>query len=175
MHHVIWIFAVILAVSAGWLDWRSRRIPNWLTVSGFLIGLALNTAVWGWQGAQTALAGAALPLVVLLPVVLLRGLGAGDWKLMGALGGVLGWKQIFLVLLVTIFVAGAIAVGQMIHQRRVRKTLANLWELVRGFFIFGLRPHPELSLENPAAMTFPFGVAVAAATLLCYGVAAVGL
>lgn len=175
MHHVIWIFAVILAVSAGWLDWRSRRIPNWLTVSGFLIGLAFNTAVWGWQGTRIALTGAALPLVVLLPVVLLRGLGAGDWKLMGALGGVLGWKQIFLVLLVTIFVAGTIAVGQMIHQRRARKTLANLWELVRGFFIFGLRPHPELSLENPAAMTFPFGVAVAAATLLCYGVAAVGL
>jgi len=175
MHHVIWIFAVMVAVWAGWLDWRSRRIPNWLTVSGFLIGLALNTAVWGWQGTQIALAGAALPLAVLLPVVLLRGLGAGDWKLMGALGAVLGWQQIFLVLLVTIFVAGAIAVGQMIRQRRVRKTLANLWELVRGFFIFGLRPHPELSLENPAAMTFPFGVAVAAATLLCYGVAAVGL
>lgn len=172
---MIWILAVILAAWAGWLDWRTRRIPNWATVSGFLIGLALNTAVWGWQGTQIALAGAALALIILLPVVLLRGLGAGDWKLMGALGAVLGWRQILLVLFVTVFVAGIIATAQMIRQRRVRKTLSNLWELVRGFFIFGLRPHPELSLENPTAMTFPFGVAVAAATLLCYGAAAVGL
>jgi prepilin peptidase CpaA len=175
MGHMIWIFAVIVAAWAGWLDWRSRRIPNWLTVPAFFAGLAANSIAWGWHGAKEALAGAALPLALLLPPVLLRGLGAGDWKLMGALGAVLGWKQILLVLLVTIFVAGIIAVGQMIRQRRVRRTLANLWELVRGFFIFGVRPHPELSLENPAAMTFPFGVAAAAATLLCYGAAVVGL
>jgi len=175
MHHVIWILAVILAALAGWLDWRTRRIPNWLTFSGFLLGLAANTVVAGWEGAKFALAGAALPLIVLLPAVLLRGLGAGDWKLMGALGAMLGWRQILSVLFVTVFVAGIIATAQMIRQRRVQKTLSNLWELVRGFFIFGLRPHPELSVENPAAMTFPFGVAVAAATLLCYGAAAVGL
>lgn len=172
---MIWILAVILAAWAGWIDWRSRRIPNWLTLSGFLLGLGANTVVGGWEGAKLALAGAALPLIVLLPAVLLRGLGAGDWKLMGALGAVLGWRQILLVLFVTVFVAGIIATAQMIRQRRVRKTLSNLWDLVCGFFIFGLRPHPELSLENPAAVTFPFGVAVAAATLLCYGAAAVGL
>jgi hypothetical protein len=45
---------------------------------------------------------------------------------------------------------------------------------VRGFFVFGLKPHPEINLENPAASTLPFGVAVAAATLLCCGAVLAG-
>ena len=170
----MWILAVVLAIWAGWLDWKSRRIPNWLTVTGLGVGLAANTLVWRWQGAKTALAGAALALLVLLPVVLLRGLGAGDWKLMGALGAFLGGKQILFVLPVTIFVAAVLALGQMVRQKRVRTTLANLWELVRGFFVFGLRPNREFSIDNPQSATLPFGVAAAAATALCYVVAAVG-
>lgn len=166
---------MILGVAAGWLDWRNRRIPNWLTVPFFFVGLAANSVAWGWHGAKDVLAGAGLALVVLLPPVLLRGLGAGDWKLMGALGALLGWGQILLVLVVTILVAGVIAVGQMIREKRTWTTLVNLWELVRGFVVFGLRPHPELSLQNPASSTLPFGVAAAAATLLCYGIAVVGL
>ncbi len=175
MGHISWIFAVIVAAWAGWLDWRSRRIPNWLTVPAFFAGLAGNSIAWGWHGAKEALAGAAVPLALLLPPVLLRGLGAGDWKLMGALGAILGWRRVLLVLLATLFVAGFIALGQMIRHRRVRTTVVNLWELVRGFFIFGLRPNPEFSLDNPRSATLPFGVAAAAATLLCYGAAVVGL
>jgi len=170
----MWILAMTLAAVAGWSDWKSRRIPNWLTLSGFLVGLGANTLAWRWEGTKTALAGSALALLLLLPAVLLRGLGAGDWKLMGALGAILGWKQMVLVLLASIFLAALIALGQMIGQKRVRTTLTNLWELVRGFFIFGLRPHPELTIDNPRSATLPFGVAAAVATVLCYGLIAVG-
>ncbi len=171
----MWILAVLLAVWAGWLDWRSRRIPNWLTIPALIVGLAGHSLAGGWNGAKVALAGAALPLVVLLPVVLLRGLGAGDWKLMGALGALLGWMQILLVLLVSVLLAGLLAMVQLVRQKRVATTLANLWELVRGFFVFGLYPHPEITLDNPTSSSVPFGVAAAAATLLCYGVIAARL
>jgi len=77
--------AVLLALLAGWTDWRSRRIPNWLTVPGFFIGLTVNTVAGGWLGLKIALLGAGLGLLVLLPFVLVRSLGAGDWKLAGAL------------------------------------------------------------------------------------------
>jgi len=174
MPHVFWILAVILTVWAGWLDWRSRRIPNWLTIPALIVGLGVNTIAAGWGGAKVALAGAGLPLLLLLPVVLLRGLGAGDWKLMGALGALLGWAQILLVLLATILLAGLFALVQLVRRRRVGATLTNLWELVQGFFVFGLTPHPAINLDNPGATSVPFGVAAAVATVLCYGILALG-
>lgn len=169
-----WLLAVVFALGAGWLDWRSRRIPNWLTVTGFGAGVCLYSIASGWRGALTALEGAGLMLAILLPVVLLRGLGAGDWKLMGSLGAVLGWRRVLEVLLSSLLLAGVLALVQMVRQKRVRSTLANLWELLRGFFIFGLRPNPEINLDNPVAKSVPFGVAAAMATVLCYGVVVAG-
>jgi prepilin peptidase CpaA len=173
--YIIWGLAIGLAVLAGWIDWRSRRLPNWLTVSGFSVGIIANTAFFGWAGFKSAFIGAGIALAVLLPVVLLRGLGAGDWKLMGALGAIVGREESWQLLLVTIIVAGLLAIGQMIWQRRVRVTLRNLWELIRGFFVFGLKPHPEINLDNAGASTLPFGVAAAAATLLCWGAVLAGI
>ena len=175
MAYIIWGFAIALTLLAGWIDWRSRRLPNWLTVSGFSIGIIANAAFFHWAGVKDALIGAGIPMVILLPVVLLRGLGAGDWKLMGALGAIVGRDEILHVLVVTILFAGLIAFGQMIWQKRVLVTLRNLWELVRGFFIFGLKPNPEFNLDNAGASALPFGVAAAAATLLCWGAAVAGI
>jgi Flp pilus assembly protein protease CpaA len=85
--------AVALALIAGWTDWRSRRIPNWLTVPGLLIGVSVNALIGGWAGLKTSLLGAGLGLLLLLlPFVFLRSLGAGDWKLAGALGAFVGWE-----------------------------------------------------------------------------------
>jgi len=169
MHReTIWVVALVLAGMAGWIDWRTRRIPNWLTVSGFAAGIAANAITAQWGGVADSLKGAGLALLLLLPAVLLRGLGAGDWKLMGALGASLGTKSLLVVLTVTIFLAGCWGGVQMIRQRRVRTTLANLWELVRGFVIYGLRPHPEINLDQTGALRLPFGTVTAIATLLCF-------
>jgi len=169
MHEVVWIAALVFAAWAGWLDWRSRRIPNWLTVPGLVVGLAANTAVAGWAGTKASLGGAGLALGLLLPFVVLRGLGAGDWKLMGALGAFLGPKQILVVLLGTILISGMMAVVQITRRRRVMATLANLRELLYAFVTFGLRAHQVITLDNPKMLTLPFGVAAAVATLIWYG------
>lgn len=173
MGNFTWFPAMVLALWAGWWDWRSSRIPNWLTVTGLLTGLASHSILGGWNGAKIALVGAALPLVVLLPPVLLRGLGAGDWKLMGALGALLGWPRILSVLLASVFLAGLLAVAQLVREKRVKTALGNLWKLISGFFFYGLYPHPDISLDNPTSSSVPFGVAAAAGTLLCYVATAV--
>ncbi len=162
-----WILALCFVALAGWFDWRSRRIPNWLTLPGLLLGLALNTLAWGAPGIKSALAGAGLSLVVLLPFVLLRGLGAGDWKLMGALGALLGFPLIVLVLFGTVFVTGVMAAVQITRLNRWRATLRNLLELLRAALTFKVFPHPRISLDNPGMMSLPFGVAAAVATTLC--------
>jgi prepilin peptidase CpaA len=165
---VIWMLALALVLSAAWMDCRTRKIPNWLTVPALLIGFTVHIMIAGWPGAKTSLEGAGVALGLLLPLVLLRGLGAGDWKLMGALGAFLGPVLLLFVLLGSVLVAGLMGIVQVMRTRRVKETMRNLSVLVRGFLSFGLRKNPQISLDNPGLLKLPFGVAVAAATVICY-------
>jgi hypothetical protein len=54
------------------------------------------------------------------------------------------------------------------QTKRVKETLKNIVELVRGFAVFGFRPNPKISLDNPGLLKIPFGVAVAASTAVCF-------
>jgi len=164
----LWAAVLVLAGMAAWVDWRSRRIPNWLTVTGVALGFTLNTFLWGWNGAKSSLGGLVVILVLLLPLVVLRGLGAGDWKLMGALGAMVGIKQVLRMLVATVLIAGLMAMVQITLRKRWRASLGNLGELAKGSFVFGLRPHPVISLDNPTLLTLPFGVAAGIAAAVCY-------
>jgi prepilin peptidase CpaA len=158
--------ALGLAVIAGWGDWRYRRIPNYLTVPALGAGILLNGIFAGWHGALESLEGASLGLAILLPAVLLRGLGAGDWKLVGALGALVGPLTICVILVFTAMIGGVMALIAMIRERRVVSTFLNLWILVQGLLFFGIRPDPEISLDNPSLLKIPFGVATAIASVL---------
>jgi prepilin peptidase CpaA len=163
-----WIPAILVASCAGVLDWRYRRIPNWLTFSGLAAGVGVNTIVGGWQGVRGSLLGALLGLGLLLPFVLVRSLGAGDWKLAGALGACLGPRQLISVLVGTILLAGIMALAVVIWTGRWKQTLRNIAHLVGA--VFRLRmPGFEVSLDNPASAKIPFGVAMSA-TVVLYGI-----
>ena len=157
--------AVALALIAGWTDWRSRRIPNWLTVPGFFVGIAANVLMNGLAGLKTSLLGAGLGLAVLLPFVLLRSLGAGDWKLAGALGAFVGWEAILNLLMGSVLVAGVMALGLVIYKRRFKETMRNIGRLLGSMFMLRL-PGAEVSLDNPQSLKVPYGVALALTTLL---------
>jgi len=161
----IWLLAVIIAAIAGWTDWRSRRIPNWLTVPALALGIAINSVLHGWPGAKSSLLGAALGLGLLLPFVLIRSLGAGDWKLVGALGAFLGPAHLIAVLFATVLVAGVMALALIVYKGRVRQTLRNMGHMIASIFSLHL-PGPAVSLDNPEALKVPFGVAVAVAVIL---------
>jgi len=163
----VWALALLVALWAGWLDWKFRRIPNWLTVSGFFLGLGINGIVSGWGGIKGGLEGAGIALAVLIAPVALRGIGAGDLKLMIALGACLGPWKFLNVLLVSIFIAGAMAIVEMVRRRRVKETFNNLVMLVRAFVTFGMGARESLvTLDDPGSLRLPFGVAIALAMLV---------
>jgi len=162
---VVWLLPALFAAIAGFTDWRSRRIPNWLTVCGLVLGILVNSLTRGWPGAKESLLGAGLGLLLLLPFVLLRSLGAGDWKLVGALGAFLGPSRLITVLFATVLVAGLMALVLVIWKRRLGRTLRNIARMFAAVFSFHL-PGPEVSLDNPEALKIPFGVAAAIAVIL---------
>jgi len=164
----IWFVTLGLVLCAGYTDWRTRRIANWLTVSGLVLGIILNSILGGWRGAVTSLEGAGLALGLLLPLVLLRGLGAGDWKLMGAVGAMMGWSAMLTVLIISCLITGVVALIQVIFTGRLIITVKNMGTLLKGFVIYGLKPNAEISLDNPALAKLPFGTCVAVGTALCF-------
>ena len=168
MRPLILAGAVLLAMAAGWTDLRSRRIPNWLTVPGLAIGIAVNTVLGGWSGLKASLLGAALGLGLLLPFVLLRALGAGDWKLAGALGSFTGPAMLIDLLLASVFVAGVMAVALVIYKGRVLQTLRNIGHILVSLVTFRL-PGSRVSLDNPDSLKVPYGVALAL-TVMLYGI-----
>src|SRR5260370_41188244 len=86
----IWMLALGVTLLAGWVDFRTRKIPNWLTVPALILGIGVRILAAGWPGAKASLEGAGRGLVLLLPFVLCRGLGGADRQAVGGGGALLG-------------------------------------------------------------------------------------
>jgi len=164
----VWTLAIVLTLIAAVVDFRTRRIPNWLTVPALVAGITMHAATAGWPGAKFSLEGAGLALALALPLVLLRALGAGDWKLVGVVGACLGPILVLFVLFGSILVSGLMAMVELMRAGRTKETFRNVIVLVRGFVSFGVRPNSKISLDNPELLKLPFGVAVAASTIAVF-------
>jgi prepilin peptidase CpaA len=164
------IVLAALALLAAIYDVRFRRIPNWLSVSGVLLGVGLNS-IWALDGVlwyegynwRSALGGLGLAFLIYFPLYLLRGMGAGDVKLMAAVGALVGpmnWIGIFV--LGSVF-GGITAVFIVLSRGRLRRTLSNIGHVL--FELAHLRPphlrKEELDIGSPKAVTMPHAVAIA--------------
>ena len=167
-NHVLWTLAIILALIAGITDWRSRRIPNWLTVPSAALGLTLSTLFFGWSGAKSSLAGFGLGLLVLFPFVIVNAFGYGDWKLVGASGAILRTDLLLQVFIVAAILNAIIALAVVIFRGRLLETLGNIGHILGALVRFH-RPDPTISLDNPQTTKIPFGIAWALAIFACVG------
>jgi prepilin peptidase CpaA len=161
----LWITAAAFALAAGITDLRWRRIPNWLTYPAVPIAIAFHWVTAGRHAALLSLGGAALGLAILLPFVLLRQLGGGDWKLVGALGAFFEMRRLLLVLFLALLINLIMAIALVIWKRRLGQTLRNMGHILLSFISLHL-PGQELTIDNPEATKVPFGIAAAIAVLL---------
>lgn len=141
-------------------DLRSRRIPNRLTLPAALAGLVLNATFSGGDGVLASASGWALGCALLLPLFLLRGLGAGDVKLVAALGALKGPEFVFFTCLWAAVFGGPMALVGLLRARRLGLALAHL-------YLFKMFPHPDGSLIT--AGRIPYAPAIALGALLALG------
>ena len=155
----------MVTIAALW-DLRFRRIPNWLTASGVVAGLAIQAGLGGWAGLRSAAFGLGLALLVYLPLFLLRAMGGGDVKLMAAVGAFLGPKNWIVAFLLISIAGGLIALLLALIKGRLSRTLHNvsiiLSDLVRLRAPYGR--NPELDVTSGAGITLPRGVVIALGT-----------
>lgn len=158
--------ATVLIAAAT--DIRKREIPNWLTLSAILAGLVAHPVLSGWEGLKLSMVGFLVAALVFLPLFVLRFLGGGDVKLMGAIGAMAGYQNLFVVFLLDAMLAGVAAVVLIVVRGRVRQTLRNLGQGLRSM-TRGRAPHqdnPEMEAGSERSLGMPRAVTIALASLL---------
>jgi prepilin peptidase CpaA len=160
--------ALAVAIAGAIVDVKEHRIPNWLTYPAILLGILLRWAFFGWLGLSSAVAGCLLAGGIILVFYLVRAMGAGDVKLLAAIGSLLGPHDAIVVLVATALAGGVLALVYIFARRRFATTLRNVGAVVLFHSWSGLKAHPELNLDNPSALRMPYGLAIATGTLYAF-------
>lgn len=153
----------VTVVVAGIFDLRYRRIPNWVNLSAIVLGLGANLLLLDAHGFVRALLGVGCSLIVYVPLYLVRGMGAGDVKLMAAVGAIVGpWNWLF-IFLVTALLGGFVSLAYVIYRRRLHQTLLNLAVVVGelGRVRSPALRDSHLDVRNPDALRMPHGAFIA--------------
>ncbi len=165
---VLQVILAALVLTAGIYDIRYRRIPNWLVLTGLLLGLGMNTFLYEWSGLKQAALGLGLAFLVYFPMYLMRGMGAGDVKLMAAIGAVTGPANWFGIFILGALAGGIWAVLLLVFRGGLWKTFQNVGFMLKemAYFRAPYRKREELDVANPKAATLPHGAAIAIGALL---------
>jgi prepilin peptidase CpaA len=155
----------LAAVACG-CDLRTRRIPQILTLGGALAGFAFHFASGGWGGAASSAAGWALGIAIFLAPFALGGLGAGDVKLLGALGAWLGPGDVIWLALYSGVAGGVLAVLVSLATGYLSQALANVRLLITHWIVNGVRPLPELTLQHGRSPRLAYAVPILAGTMV---------
>ncbi|MBZ5581126.1 MAG: A24 family peptidase [Acidobacteriia bacterium] len=169
------VVLLTLLIGAALYDIRYRRIPNWLTVGGVAIGVALNAflgpPVGGWP---FAVKGMVLGFGAYFLLYALHAMGAGDVKLMAAVGALVGWQNWVGIFMLTAIMGGMAALILAVARKRLGNTLWNV-----GFILTEMksgRPaylgKEELDVKSRKSLGLPHGAVIAMATICFLGLSA---
>lgn len=148
-------------MAATVIDIRTRRIPNVLTGSMAAVGLGFAAAGVSGISVGASLAGLLLGLLLMLPGHLIGATGAGDVKLMAAVGAVIGIHLIVKAFLFTALAGGVLAIAVALQRRRLGATLSGTSRLIAS--PAGARQEIQGATR---ASRFAYGPAIAVGSLM---------
>ena len=160
------ILVGILVALACISDLRTRRIPNLLTFSAAGFALLFHLVTGGIDAAGWSVAGWLTGAVLFFPIFALRGMGAGDVKLLAALGAWLGPGDVATVALATSLAGGVIAVVIALLHGYLRQALSNLYLLLMHWRVAGVRPLESITLHGTEAPRLAYAVPIAIGTMV---------
>lgn len=141
-------------------DVRGMRIPNWLTLPGLVVAIAVAAIDSGFQGVLWSLAGAGTALGLLFVPFVFRWLGAGDVKAVMVLGALWGAGSLLPALWWMIIAGGLLAIVLVAVQKGLGD-LVRRWGLSAKHSLFSGRVvYFAPDSNSPAAKGLPFAVAM---------------
>ncbi|RST70324.1 prepilin peptidase [Siminovitchia acidinfaciens] len=159
------MIALILIISVI-TDLRSRKILNIVTLPAILVALIYHTFTPGLDGFLFSGKGFLVGLGLLLIPFLMKGIGAGDVKLLAAIGA---WKGAMFVLYTAVYagiIGGLVAVVVLVKNKRLGFTLKNM--LFSLMFLKGVKGSLQISDNGNNSISIPYAVPIALGALLTF-------
>jgi prepilin peptidase CpaA len=169
-----WLATCVMMVPgilwASWIDYAQRRVPNWLNASIAAMGFLAQGYFFGWSGLAAGLLGLLIGFAVLIVPWLMHGMGAGDVKLMMAIGVWLGPWLTLISFCVGGIVGGIIAVVMILSSGRLYLAYGNLLTICQKvtnkstvFTEFG-----SAKSFGDTSQLLPYGVPLTIGTLIVF-------
>lgn len=171
------LLLMLVSLSAAF-DAKERRIPNKITFMGIIVGLLFNLITGGWTGLLNSFLGLLAGIAIFFIPFAVGGIGAGDVKLMGAIGALMGWRFSIETAIYSALVGGVMVLVYLVYTRKMRDTLSGMLMALVQFLnrIIQKRGYSETFMK--AEQTFwrngheykkiyiPYGVAIAGGAVL---------
>lgn len=119
------LLLMLVSLSAAF-DAKERRIPNKITFMGIIVGLLFNVVTGGWSGLLNSFLGLLAGIAIFFIPFAVGGMGAGDVKLMGAIGALMGWRFSLETAIYSALVGGVMVLIYLIYTRKLRDTISGM-------------------------------------------------
>lgn len=172
MDHAFWNVTCAILIPgillASWIDYAQRRVPNWLNLAILVAGFTVQGFYFGWSGIGTGALGMLVGFGVLIVPWMMHGMGAGDVKLMAAIGVWVGPMLALYSFALGAVIGGVAAVVMILSTGRLRMACVNI-----GLIMAKCSNREALFDETASAKSFgqtsqllPYGVPLTGGTLV---------
>jgi prepilin peptidase CpaA len=166
MVSIVTVAVLVVAFVACVTDVRTRRIPNALTFGAALVALLFHLAVSGLPGIQAAALGWIVGLAMFLPFFLLGGMGAGDVKLLAALGAWFGPGDAFWLAIYASLAGGVMGLVVALAKGYLGTALRNLKNLLVYWWYVGPQPMDSVTLERSTGPKLAYALPIFAGVMV---------
>jgi prepilin peptidase CpaA len=171
------VFSVVggVLLSSALIDMKTRKIPNILTFPSILTALAYHSLASGMDGFIFSLTGMFTGIGLLILPYLLGGAGAGDAKLLGAVGAALGVHGVLQAFIYIAFAGGGYLVLLMVFKRKQYGIyFMRHFIMMKAFLYTGKLFHVPARPEETQASKISYGTFIALGTIAYMALHATG-
>lgn len=160
---ILFVFLIIAFIS----DVKYKKLPNWLTAFGMVIGIIYHLIINGFDGLIFSFLGLIIAGLIFLILYAFKAIGAGDVKLFAAIGAIVGTQMVLYMMMYSIIFAGIIGIIILLF------TKTFLTKLTQAFFsLVGSVMSSDFSqlehFKTTKHTRFPFMYAVIPAVAVAY-------
>jgi prepilin peptidase CpaA len=162
----IQIVTIAVAIVAAAWDLKTRRIPNFLTFGAAIAAFLVHGYLTGLSGAGWSVAGWLVGVAFFLPFFALGGMGAGDVKLIAALGAWLGPGPAVWVALFSLIAGGVLGLAVAVAYGYLTQAIANISWMFQFWRSEGPRPVPQVTLATHRGPRLAYAIPVFAGLMV---------